>query len=58
MTTSRTNGLLLVLLVLVAMATSGCELVEGIFKAGFWVGIFMVAIVVAIIMWVMAKVRH
>lgn len=54
----RTNVPLLALLVLLAVSSAGCELAEGIFKAGMWVGIIMVAIVVFAIMWVVRKIRH
>lgn len=33
---------------LVAISLSGCEVIGDIFKAGFWTGIVIVAIVVAI----------
>lgn len=34
------------LIVLLAVITVGCSAVAGIFKAGFWVGIILAAIVV------------
>lgn len=34
------------LIVLLAVITAGCSAVAGIFKAGFWVGIIIAAIVV------------
>lgn len=34
------------LIVLLAVITAGCSAVAGIFKAGFWVGIILAAIVV------------
>ena len=36
----------LLLVVLLAVSVTGCEVVGGIFKAGFWVGIVIAAIVV------------
>ena len=33
------------LLVFLAMASAGCQVVEGIFKAGMWVGILLVVVV-------------
>jgi hypothetical protein len=41
-----------------AAFTSGCEAIEGIFKAGFWVGAIAVLIVVGIVAFVAAKVRQ
>ena len=34
------------LIVLLAVITAGCSAVAGIFKAGFWVGIVVAAIIV------------
>lgn len=36
----------LLLVVLLAIAVAGCEVVGGIFKAGVWVGIILAALVV------------
>lgn len=54
----RTNVPLLALLMLLAVSSAGCGVVEGIFKAGMWVGIIMVAIIVVVIMWVVGKLRR
>ncbi len=48
--------LLPVLLAVVAM--SGCEVVEGIFKAGMLVGIFLVIFAVALVAFLVSKVRR
>lgn len=34
------------LIVLLAVSVAGCEVVGGIFKAGFWVGIVLAALIV------------
>jgi hypothetical protein len=45
-------------LVLVAgLALSGCELAEGIFKAGMAVGVFVVIAIVALVIFLVSKVR-
>jgi len=36
---------------------TGCEVVEGIFKAGVWVGILIVVAVIALIVWIISKAR-
>ena len=36
----------LLLIVLLAVTVAGCSAIAGIFKAGFWVGIIVAAIVV------------
>lgn len=46
-------------LVLVAgIALSGCELAEGIFKAGMAVGVFVVIAIVALVIFLMSKIRR
>lgn len=42
-----------------AMATtlSSCQVVGGIFKAGVWVGILVVVVVVGIILWLVGRGR-
>ena len=48
---------LIVLLVLVSLTAPGCEVIGGIFKAGVWVGVLMVVIVLALVGFVAAKIR-
>ena len=45
----------LVLIVLLAVITAGCSAIAGIFKAGFWVGMIVAAIVVVGIFALMKK---
>jgi len=40
------------------MTLSSCEVVGGIFKAGFWAAIILVVIVVAIILWIVNRMRR
>lgn len=49
------NVFLAVMLFLMMTLTS-CEAIEGIFKAGMWVGILASAAVVGVIIWIIAKV--
>ncbi len=35
---------------------SSCDAIAGIFKAGMWTGFIIVAIVIAIIVWIFAKI--
>jgi hypothetical protein len=46
---TRNVLLRLELVVLLAMMSAGCQLVEGVFKAGMWVGILLVVVVVGIV---------
>lgn len=41
--------LIIALLVALMPVLSGCDLIEGIFKIGFWAGIILVVIVIAVI---------
>jgi hypothetical protein len=43
---------------LAGIAMSGCELAEGIFKAGMAVGVFIVVAIVGIVIFLMSKVRR
>ena len=48
---------LIVLLVLVSLTSAGCEVIGDIFKAGIWVGMLMVVIVLALVGFIAAKIR-
>jgi hypothetical protein len=50
-------GAVSLLLLSVVLATPGCELAGGIFKAGFWVGIVIAVVVIGGIMAFAAKAR-
>jgi hypothetical protein len=43
------------LIMLLATTFSSCELVEGIFKAGMWTGVILVVVVIAVVIWLFAK---
>jgi hypothetical protein len=43
-------------LLFVLVLFSSCSVIEGIFKAGVWVGILAAAAVVGLIIWIMMKV--
>jgi membrane protein implicated in regulation of membrane protease activity len=47
-------------LVFVVLATtlSSCDLVSGIFKAGFYAAFIVIAIVVALLIWVVSRFRR
>lgn len=40
-----------------AMSFSSCQVVGGIFKAGVWVGILLVVLVVGVILWLVGRGR-
>ncbi|QJB30495.1 phosphatidate cytidylyltransferase [Chitinophaga oryzae] len=43
------------LLVMIAISMASCEVVGGIFKAGVWTGIFIVALVVGLIIYFITR---
>ncbi len=42
-------------LIILLATFSGCQVVEGIFKAGVWTGIIAVVLVLALIIWLFSK---
>jgi hypothetical protein len=42
---------------LLAVVASGCSVIGGIFKAGFWTGIIVVVLIVAALVFLVAKTR-
>jgi hypothetical protein len=55
---SKKNLSLLTLLTILAVSSAGCEVVGGIFKAGMWVGVIIVALILVVLFWIMGKVRR
>lgn len=48
----------LLTIVALALASAGCELAGNIFQAGMIVGIILVILLMAIVLWVARKVRR
>ncbi len=46
------------LFIFLAMSLSGCEIVGDIFKAGFWMAFVLIAIVLAVVFWIVRKMRR
>ena len=44
-------------LVFLSLLLSSCSAIAGIFKAGMWVGIIGVVILVALILWLISKAK-
>ena len=42
-------------LLFMAVTLTSCQAIAGIFKAGIWVGIVIVVVIVAIIFWLISK---
>jgi hypothetical protein len=51
-------SLLRLLALATAVTLSSCEVVGGIFKAGMWVGILLVVLVVGLILWLIGRGRR
>jgi hypothetical protein len=57
MNITRTNVPWILLVLVLAVSSAGCELIEGIFKAGLWVGMILVLVVLGVVFWIVAKMR-
>jgi hypothetical protein len=55
MKNTRTPALLLLLLIPIAFA--GCGLIVGVIKGAFWLGVIFVVLVIALIWWLVSKMR-
>ncbi len=51
----KNNGILFACLLFVITAMSSCQAIGDIFKAGVWVGILVVVLVVGLILWLVGK---
>jgi hypothetical protein len=58
MVLASSNLMRILLIVLLAVSASGCELIGGIFKAGVWVGAIGVILIVVLIVVVVGKMRR
>lgn len=43
---------------LLSFTLASCDVVGGIFKAGIWVGIILVVLIVAVIFWLLKRFRR
>lgn len=48
----------LLLILCLAVLASGCGVITGIFKAGFWAGVILVVLVVLLFLFLASKVRR
>ena len=51
------KNLLSFMLVFLVPTLSGCEIIGGIFKAGVWVGVLIVAVIVGLVIFLISKSR-
>ena len=55
---SKTSALTLATITAMLMTLTGCEAVKGIFKAGLWTGVILVAVIAGILFAVVGRSRH
>jgi uncharacterized membrane protein YkvI len=53
----KNNLLLSTIFAFAVVVFSSCSAIEGIFKAGVWVGIIVVVVIVALVLWLLGKAR-
>jgi hypothetical protein len=51
------SSFLFALLTVLPLALSGCELIGDIFQAGVWVGVIIVVAIIALIVWLVSRMR-
>jgi hypothetical protein len=51
----RTNYLLISFLSFLMVSLSSCELIGNIFEAGVWTGLILVAVVIALVVWLISR---
>lgn len=51
------NNQFLIILLILSTTFTGCEIIGGIFKAGFWVGIIVVVLLVLIVIWLVNRMK-
>jgi hypothetical protein len=53
--TKRSLTKMMAVLLFMAISFSSCQAIESIFKAGVWVGVIAVVVVIAVIFWLINK---
>lgn len=53
----RKNLLLTALFSSAVMLLSSCQAIADIFKAGMWVGVIVVVVIIALVLWLIGKAR-
>lgn len=48
----------LLLIVFLAVLVSGCGVITGIFKAGFWTAVILIAVILLVVFWIARKMRR
>ncbi len=53
----KQNAVIYTSLLMMVTLLSSCEVITGIFKAGMWTGIIIVALVIILIVWLISRSR-
>lgn len=53
----KKNLLLATIVALSVVLFPGCDAIAGIFKAGMWVGVIVVVVIIALVLWLIGKAR-
>ncbi len=56
--TMRNNVTLIMLFLTGSFLLSGCEALGNIFQAGMWVGVIVVVLIIALVLWLIGKMRR
>ncbi|MFC6099556.1 hypothetical protein [Olivibacter domesticus] len=54
----RTQYIIWPVALLLLTTISGCDFIAGVFKGGVYVGVFLVLIVIAIIIWLVSRTKR
>jgi hypothetical protein len=54
----KSNTMLSTLFLLISTLLSSCQAIGGVFKAGMWVGVIVVVLVIALVLWLIGKMRR
>ncbi|HYF33101.1 MAG TPA: phosphatidate cytidylyltransferase [Chitinophagaceae bacterium] len=53
----RQNALIYGSLLLIISLLSSCEIIGDIFQAGIWVGVIIVVVIIAVVIWLVGRFR-
>ncbi len=53
----KNKGILLASILLMLTTLSSCQAIGDIFKAGVWVGVIIVAVIIGVILWLVGKAK-
>lgn len=53
----KLNKITLLAVMLIPFVVTGCEVIGDIFEAGIWVGVIGVVLLVALVVWIIGKMK-